>query len=121
MLHDVSQASVYLYSNLHNYEALIATETSHIRSFCQPFVQLMVVSYFGVSVFLLIITAFAASTIFFGITNPEFDKVLFAVTFLLQVRKHLHEMWSRVARWFIYIPKIPFLLYFGRPWKGKFW
>jgi hypothetical protein len=28
---------------------------------------------------------------------------------------------SRVARWFIFKPKIPIWVYFGGPWYGKCW
>jgi hypothetical protein len=29
-------------------------------------------------------------------------------------------VWSRVARWYIFIPKMQILVYFGRPWIEKF-
>jgi hypothetical protein len=30
-------------------------------------------------------------------------------------------VWPRVARWFIFRPKIPIVVYFCRPWNGNFW
>jgi hypothetical protein len=29
-------------------------------------------------------------------------------------------VWARVARWFIFRPKIPILVYFCRPWNGRY-
>jgi hypothetical protein len=33
----------------------------------------------------------------------------------------LSQFTIRVARWFLFRPKIPIWVYFGGPWNGKFW
>jgi hypothetical protein len=34
---------------------------------------------------------------------------------------NVRKMDFPVARWFIFIPKIPIWVYFGGPWNGKCW
>jgi hypothetical protein len=33
----------------------------------------------------------------------------------------LFALWIRVARWFVFKPKIPIWVIFGGPWNGKCW
>jgi hypothetical protein len=54
---------------------------------------------------------------FFG---PRYSKN-FGILSVLSTQEPVHRNSCRVARWFVFKPKIPILVNFGRPWSENFW
>jgi hypothetical protein len=49
------------------------------------------------------------------------DNVCYMLVIVMLLANQLSALATRVARWFVFIPKLPIWVIFGGPWSGKCW